>query len=105
MYEQELEKTVRERTENQKKWEDDKELIRRQERSLEDKKEALIHKKTETENQEHTYQLYQNELEIRKNILKYLDMEERHILHESCVSWRSCGEIWKRKRIPWKKNI
>lgn len=45
MYEQELEKTVRERTENQKKWEDDKELIRRQERSLEDKKEALIHKK------------------------------------------------------------
>ena len=44
MYEQELQKTVRERTENQKKWEADKELIRRQERSLEDKKEALIHK-------------------------------------------------------------
>ena len=113
MYEQELEKTVRERTENQKKWEDDKELIRRQERSLEDKKEALIHKKTETENQEHTYQLYQNELEIRKNILKYLDRNAIfwiltgywRILHESCVSWRSCGEIWKRKRIPWKKNI
>ena len=80
MYEQELQKTVRERTENQKKWEADKELIRRQERSLEDKKEALIHKKSETENQEHTYQLYQNELEIRKNILKYLDMEERHLL-------------------------
>ena len=73
-------KNSKERTENQKKWEDDKELIRRQERSLEDKKEALIHKKTETENQEHTYQLYQNELEIRKNILKYLDMEERHLL-------------------------
>lgn len=71
---------MRERTENQKKWEADKELIRRQERSLEDKKEALIHKKSETENQEHTYQLYQNELEIRKNILKYLDMEERYLL-------------------------
>ena len=42
MYEQELEKTVRERTDNQKKWEDDKELIRRQERSLEDKKEACL---------------------------------------------------------------
>ncbi len=49
--------------------EDDKELIRRQERSLEDKKEALIHKKTETENQEHTSSAHQNELEIRKNIL------------------------------------
>lgn len=49
MYEQELEKTVKERTENQKKWEDDKELIRRQERSLEDKKEALIHKNRDRE--------------------------------------------------------
>ena len=93
MYEQELEKTVRERTENQKKWEDDKELIRRQERSLEDKKEALIHKKTETENQEHTYQLYQNELEIRKNILKYLDMEERHLLDADRILENSARKL------------
>lgn len=93
MYEQELEKTVRERTENQKKWEDDKELIRRQERSLEDKKEALIHKKTETENQEHTYQLYQNELEIRKNILKYLDMEERHLLDTDRILENSARKL------------
>ena len=85
MYEQELQKTVRERTENQKKWEDDKELIRRQERSLEDKKEALIHKKSETENQEHTYQLYQNELEIRKNILKYLDLLYRKCIKKATV--------------------
>lgn len=93
MYEQELEKTVRERTENQKKWEDDKELIRRQERSLEDKKEALIPKKTETENQEHTYQLYQNELEIRKNILKYLDMEERHLLDTDRILENSARKL------------
>ena len=85
MYEQELQKTVRERTENQKKWEADKELIRRQERSLEDKKEALIHKKSETENQEHTYQLYQNELEIRKNILKYLDLLYRKCIKKATV--------------------
>ena len=80
IYEQELEKTIRERAESQKKWESEKELIRRQERSLEDKKESLIHKKTEIQNQESTYQLYQQELETRRNILKYLDMEERYLL-------------------------
>ena len=79
-YEQMLEKTVKERGENQRKWEADKELLRCQERGLEDKKEALIHKKAEIENQENIYQLYKEELETRKSILKYLDMEERYLL-------------------------
>ena len=41
IYEQDLEKAVRERTESQKKWEADKETIRGQERRLEDKKEEV----------------------------------------------------------------
>ena len=80
IYEQELTKITRECTESQKKLETGKETVRSQERGLEDKKEALIHKKTEIEKQTALYELYKNELEVRKNILKYLDMEEGYLL-------------------------
>ena len=45
IYEQELTRIVRERTESQKKLESEKEMIRSQERSLEDKKEHWFIKK------------------------------------------------------------
>ena len=85
IYEQKLEKTMRERTESQKKWEADKEVIRGQERKLEDKKEALIHKKTEIQNQTGRYQTYEKELEERKIVLKYLDIEERYLLDQEKI--------------------
>ena len=80
IYEQELTRIVRERTESQKKLESGKEMIRSQERSLEDKKEALVHKKAEIQRQTEVYQLYEKELETRRNILKYLDMEAGYLL-------------------------
>lgn len=55
-------------------------MIRSQERSLEDKKEALVHKKAEIQRQTEVYQLYEKELETRRNILKYLDMEAGYLL-------------------------
>lgn len=101
VYEQELEKTVRERVENQKKWEADKEVIRGQERSLEDKKEALIYKETELQTQEDRYQLYQKELEARRAVLKYLDMEDRYLLDREkilSVSMRKLKELEELRR-------
>ena len=80
IYEQELTRIVRERTESQKKLESEKAMIRSQERSLEDKKEALVHKKVEIQRQTEVYQLYEKELETRRNILKYLDMEAGYLL-------------------------
>ena len=80
IYEQELTRIVRERTESQKKLESEKEMIRSQERSVEDKKEALVHKKAEIQRQTEVYQLYEKELETRRNILKYLDMEAGYLL-------------------------
>ena len=80
IYEQELTRIVRERTESQKKLESEKAMIRSQERSLEDKKEALVHKKAEIQRQTEVYQLYEKELETRRNILKYLDMEAGYLL-------------------------
>lgn len=93
VYEQELKQAVRERADAQKKWENDRELIHRQERALEDKKETLIHKKTGIQSQEALYQTYQNELEIRKNILKYLDMEERHLLDRDRILETSARKL------------
>ena len=93
IYEQELQKAVRQRTESQRKWEADKELIRSQERGLEDKREALIHKKTEIQNQENIFHLYEKELETRRNILKYLDMEERHLLDRDRILETSARKL------------
>ncbi len=96
IYEQELSGIVRERTESQKKLEAEKETIRSRERSLEDKKEALVHKKTEIQKQTEVYQLYEKELETRRNILKYLDMEEGYLLDRDrilTVSERKLREL------------
>ena len=96
IYEQELSGIVRERTESQKKLETEKETIRSRERSLEDKKEALVHKKTEIQKQTEVYQLYEKELETRRNILKYLDMEEGYLLDRDrilTVSERKLREL------------
>ncbi len=96
IYEQELSGIVRERTESQKKLEAEKETIRSRERSLEDKKEALVHKKTEIQKQTEVYQLYEKELKTRRNILKYLDMEEGYLLDRDrilTVSERKLREL------------
>ena len=101
IYEQDLEKTMRERTESQKKWEADKETIRGQERRLEDKKEALIHKKIKIQKQTGRYQTYEKELEDRKAVLKYLDMEERYLLDRERildVSGRKLRELEELRR-------
>lgn len=101
IYEQDLEKAVRERTESQKKWEADKETIRGQERRLEDKKEALIHKKIKIQKQTGRYQTYEKELEDRKAVLKYLDMEERYLLDRERildVSGRKLRELEELRR-------
>ena len=101
IYEKELEKAVRERTECQKRWETEKESIRRSERTLEDQKEALIHKKTEIQRQSEIYQQYEKELENRKTVLKYLELEEGYLLDRDkilTVSGRKLKELEELRR-------
>lgn len=101
VYEQKLIDASRERVANQKKAEENKELIHSQERFLEDKKEALIHKKTEFEKQTGVYQSYQTELEARRAVLKYLDLEEGYLLDKDrilSVSERKLKELEELRR-------
>ena len=92
---------MRERTECQKRWETEKESIRRSERTLEDQKEVLIHKKTEIQRQSEIYQQYEKELENRKAVLKYLELEEGYLLDRDkilTVSGRKLKELEELRR-------
>lgn len=79
VYQQELQDTIRSRTAMQKELDVSRETVRSQERTLEDKKEALVHKKVEIDRQEELFHSYERELEARKAVLKYLDLDERYI--------------------------
>lgn len=101
IYEQELTEITRKRSESQKKLETQKETVRGLERGLEDKKEALLHKKTEIQKQTEVFQLYEKELEARKNILRYLNMEEGYLLDRErilTVSERKLKELEELRR-------
>ena len=80
IYSQELADAERKKVESQKKRETDKEAVRSQERRLEDQREELLQKKTEIQRQTEVYEQYEKELEERKAVLKYLELEEGYLL-------------------------
>lgn len=84
-FQRELEQKVRERTEKKRTFEKNKERLREQERCLEDIRAEEIHKKEEISQQEKRRERYQQELEIRKNILRYLDLEEKELFSEEKI--------------------
>lgn len=96
IYDRELENTVRNRASAQKELEELRERQKSLERALEDKKEELVHKDVEIQKQQEQYEVYESELEARRAVLKYLDLEEPYlfdrdkILH---VSRRKLEEI------------
>ena len=84
-FQREWEQKNRERTEKKKTFEKNKERLREQERCLEDIKTEEIHKKEELFQQEKRREHYQKELEIRKNILRYLNLEEKELFSEEKI--------------------
>lgn len=77
--EKHLEELGRERLKAKKALETAKEEQRRQERRLTDMREGQIRKKAEQEQQQSIRKQYEKELETRKVILKYLDLNEKEL--------------------------
>lgn len=77
--EQRIEELARERLRTKKSLETAKETRRRQQRKLSDMREEQIRTKAEQEQQERIREKYREELEARKVILKYLDLDEKDL--------------------------
>lgn len=95
-YEKELEDIQRDRLRKKKQQEDSTQKQKRIERSLEDMRGEVIRKKFEKEQQEKTRSVYEQELNVRRTILKYLEMDEKFLFDREkilSVSERKLSEI------------
>lgn len=84
-YEQQQEESVRERIRKKKQQETGQENLRRLERTLEDLRGELIRNKMEREYQEEIGNLYEEELNVRRVILKYLNLEEKMLFDTEAI--------------------
>ena len=84
-YEKEQEESVRERLRKKKQQESGQENLRRLERTQEDIRGELIRKRMEKERQEEIQGNYERELEARRVILKYLNLEERQLFDTDAI--------------------
>ncbi len=78
-YEKELQASARERADLKKKLDASRELVRKLERDLEDRKEEQIRLTAALSEQERRKAQYEEELSARRVIMKYLDLEEKHL--------------------------
>ncbi|MGN1141999.1 MAG: hypothetical protein ACI4TF_12425 [Oliverpabstia sp.] len=84
-YDQQMEETVRERVRKKKQQETGQENLRRLERTLEDIRAELIRSRMEREKQEEIGKTYEEELNVRRVILKYLNLDEKEIFHTETI--------------------
>lgn len=84
-YDQQMEETVRERVRKKKQQETGQENLRRLERTLEDIRADLIRSRMEREKQEEVSKTYEEELNVRRVILKYLNLDEKEIFHRETI--------------------
>ena len=75
-YDQQMEETVRERVRKKKQQETGQENLKRLERTLEDIRADLIRNRMEKEKQDEIGKTYEEELNARRVILKYLNLDE-----------------------------
>ncbi len=78
-YEKELQASARERADLKKKLDASRELVRKLERDLEDRKEEQLRLTAALSEQERRKAQYEEELSARRVIMKYLDLEEKHL--------------------------
>lgn len=95
-YEKTLEESNRERLRNKKQLEAKIQEQKKTERSLEDIRSTMIHKRLEREQKESLQASYEQELKTRRVVLQYLDLDERSVFDREKIlhtSERKLSEI------------
>ena len=107
MYDKEQKKSIQENKEQKEKFENTTEEIHRTERALEEKREKYFQKDSDIKQAEKEKKGYEQELEERKDILKYLELPEEklfareEILHKAKIKMQ---ELSSRRRTLEKKE-
>ncbi|MDO4272900.1 MAG: hypothetical protein Q4D16_04450 [Eubacteriales bacterium] len=84
-YEQELERSVRERTSRKKMLDSSRERHRQLKRNLDDLRAEQIHKKAEQEKNRQLKEKYDGELEEREVVLRYLGLDKQDLFHNDII--------------------
>lgn len=107
MYDKEQKKSIQENKEQKEKFENTTEEIHRKERAIEEKREKYFQKDSDIKQAEKEKKGYEQELEERKDILKYLELPEEklfareEILHKAKIKMQ---ELSSRRRTLEKKE-
>lgn len=107
MYDKEQKKSIQENKEQKEKFENTTEEIHRTERAIEEKREKYFQKDSDIKQAEKEKKGYEQELEERKDILKYLELPEEklfareEILHKAKIKMQ---ELSSRRRTLEKKE-
>lgn len=107
MYDKEQKKSIQENKEQKEKFENTTEEIHRTERAIEEKREKYFQKDSDIKQAEKEKKGYEQELEERKDILKYLELPEEklfareEILHKAKIKMQ---ELNSRRRTLEKKE-
>lgn len=107
MYDKEQKKSIQENKEQKEKFENTTEEIHRTERAIEEKREKYFQKDSDIKQAEKEKKGYEQELEERKDILKYLELPEEklfareEILHKGKIKMQ---ELNSRRRTLEKKE-
>lgn len=107
MYDKEQKKSIQENKEQKEKFENTTEEIHRTERAIEEKREKYFQKDSDIKQAEKEKKGYEQELEERKDILKYLELPEEklfareEILHKAKIKMQ---ELSSRRRMLEKKE-
>lgn len=107
MYDKEQKKSIQENKEQKEKSENTTEAIHRTERAIEEKREKYFQKDSDIKQAEKEKKGYEQELEERKDILKYLELPEEklfareEILHKTKIKMQ---ELSSRRRTLEKKE-
>ena len=107
MYDKEQKKSIQENKEQREKCENTTEEIHRTERAIEEKREKYFQKDSDIKQAEKEKKGYEQELEERKDILKYLELPEEklfareEILHKAKIKMQ---ELSSRRRTLEKKE-
>ena len=107
MYDKEQKKSIQENKEQKEKFENTTEEIHRTERAIEEKREKYFQKDSDIKQAEKEKKGYEQELEERKDILKYLELPEEklfareEVLHKAKIKMQ---ELSSRRRTLEKKE-
>lgn len=107
MYDKEQKKSIQENKEQKEKFENTTEEIHRTERAIEEKREKYFQKDSDIKQAEKEKKGYEQELEERKDIFKYLELPEEklfareEILHKAKIKMQ---ELSSRRRTLEKKE-